>query len=140
MLRLASVLAALLFVSAVAVNSLAPLSRNLAAAPALGKGGGGGEPIPTAMLPLQEAPMGAAPAATAAAEDSMRAAAPSAQEALPAPSGALPPEATATRPQAAPIPLSWELILAVAAILLGCTGWYVGRLSARNIRSRWLDK
>jgi anti-sigma factor RsiW len=148
MLRYASALAALLFVSALGVNSLAPLSRSLAAAPApaYGMGGGGGgaggaaEPMVTAEAPLQEAPAGALAAATPPVADAMRPAiAPTAGPAeVPESAQALATKSAETR--SVPIPWGWEFGLGVAAILFAWLAWYGGRISARNIRSRYLEK
>ncbi len=136
MLRFASVVASLMFVVTVAINTLAPLAATrLAAAPAPVYGFGGGGPP--------------AEAATAAANaEAMPAAAPTQAPQLSAPAPDLqaqtqkstPELPRAGSPAARPVPLPWQIALAGIAIVLGLFAWYVRSESLRRFRQRWIQQ
>jgi hypothetical protein len=160
-LRFASVLASLLFLSAIAINGLTPpATARLAAAPvpAYGAGGGPGEgpsaadaAAPTEALATELARKSfvAAQPTEAASSETSAATAPALLEAPPAvPGGALSKSATsAAEPlpegrvsNGAPIPTLWEMILGSAAVLFGLLAWTLRHSNQRNFRNRWLEK
>jgi hypothetical protein len=146
-LRLASVLACMLFLASIAVNGLAPTARRLTAARApaygLGGGAGGGGPAVTEQ-PLQSfaaAPQAGttAPEAPAPEADGLGAQALTPQAAAKAaPPAAAEPARNAGGLTA--IPVAWEWILGLAALGLAGAAWYAPWSAARTYRRRWLDK
>jgi len=137
-LRLASVLASLLFLATVAVNGLTSLAASrLAAAPAPVYGmGGGGPPAEEATVP------------SAAGPEALRAAPPTPAPEQLAPVPDLQAQAQKNVPQVQEGPSSstpliasiWQWILAGFAILLGFVAWYVRSESTRKFRRRWIDR
>lgn len=162
-LRFATVVATLLFLIAFAVNGLTPLAaQRLAAAPApaygFGGGGGGGNGGVTETTPQE-----LAPAATQALVQPFAAAAPptptpEALSVAPLPPASdralvptLEPNAKGLAPESgnrqpppvrhgAPVPLIWEVGLAIVAVVCGATAWFLRLTTARNIRRQWDKK
>jgi anti-sigma factor RsiW len=147
-LRFAGVLASVLFVATMAVNSLAPLAaRTLAAAPApaFGVGGGSGGGAAEAEVPEESLAL-AEPESAQAAEPG-----PPSQEGLtpteaPAEPFSKQPASDAetvrrVQAEAGPIvPPLWVPLLAVVGILLVGLSIYMDRASRRNFRSERLEK
>ncbi len=139
-LRLASALATLLFAVSIAVNGLAPLAaRELAqaSAPAYGMGGGGGGGPAATEAPA--APFAElAPTATAA-EDGARILATPAAGSLRKSTGSAGGQVGGAQPalNAAPIPLDWQIGLAILALACGAAAWLLYRAAERRIRRSW---
>jgi anti-sigma factor RsiW len=138
-LRFASALATLLFAVSIAVNGLTPLAaRELApaSAPAFGMGGGGGGPAATEapaapfaqLAPTETAPADSARAASTPAAESLGKSAGSAS----GQAGALP-----SPRNEAPIPVSWQIGLALFALACGAAAWSLYRAADRRIRQSW---
>ncbi len=156
-LRLAAVLAALLFVVSFAVNGLAPMAAPhlTAAAPVPFAGGMGGgcdtcsltEIAPQAAAPATEAPLQSsaqlaptptpeaslmlAPQPTASADQSQPTPESYAKNAAPTSAGGQPPRAQ----NEAPIPIIWQIILGVATVLLGLIALFLRWDSERRFRN-----
>lgn len=147
-LRLATVLASVLFLASIAVNGLTPLAAPrfaAAPAPALGKGGGvAGRPAEGATPAPAEVPSAAAPLQSFAAAPSTptaEVAVTSAASDLAASAAkAAPPRAAPPAPTGTSVPLVWVRLLAAAAIVFGLLAWYLRYLSKRKFRSRWIEK
>ena len=151
-LRLATVLAALLFIITFAVNGFAPLAASrLAAAPApayaIGGGGGCGNCGPSE----------SSPAATQAPVQPFSALAPT--ETLPTtqdntrnlgtPTPEVAPKASAplsaNNPPAnisngAPIPLIWQILIGLLAVICGGAAWFLRLRHEQEFRNRWNKK
>lgn len=131
-LRFASVLASLLFLATLAINSLTPLAASrLAAAPAPAYGMGGGAPAEeaTSAPPASAAPLLAQAPTPAPAPD------------LQAQAQKTSPPVQNVRSSAAPlIPPVWQLVLAGTAILLGLVAWHLRSDTTRKFRRRWVGK
>ena len=159
--RLATALAAFLFLASVALNAFTPFAAQRfapVAAPALGKGGGGpaesSEAAPAATeAPLQQPFAAAAPTPTAespAAADLATAQAVQTQDALrPAPTTEAnqaapvsPPNPLTASPQPAPapIPVPWVIGLGVVMIVCAAAAWLLRLNNERRIRNRWNQK
>jgi hypothetical protein len=152
--RLATVLAALLFMITFAVNGFAPLraTRLMAAqAPAYGLGGGGGGGCDNCSASE------AAPAAPAAPVQPYAAIAPT--EALPAsqdntlnlatPTPLIVPKASVpfsanNRPvpisTEAPIPQNWQISIGIVTLVLGATAWLIRLRNEQEFHKRWNKK
>jgi anti-sigma factor RsiW len=146
-LRLASVLAALVLVATFAINSLAIRAQTIpeaAPAPAYGLGGAGGAaPSPEALLQSNAAQAPGQSQDLSATPLSPTAVAPTAGsevEALPKES---PQALSRSQPRGTPhtiIPAMWQLLLGAMAALFGGMAWYAHRISRRNFTSRHLEK
>ncbi len=145
-LRLASVVASLLFLGTVAANQLVPLAANrqaMAPAAAYGMGGGGGggaAEAATPMPPAAAAPMATAPSLLAAAPS----APPEATQAMPdlqAKSLPQPPvEAQRAAAPQPPVPALWQWILASLAVVLALGAWALRAASSRRFRQQISDR
>jgi hypothetical protein len=151
-LRMATVLAALLFVITFAVNGFAPLAASrlaAAPAPAYGVGGGGGcsncgstqsEPAATeapvqpfsALAPTQMLPT---------TQDNSR------NPSLPTPElapKAIPPfsagNQSAKTSSETPIPLVWQISFGLLALICGVAAWFLRFRNEREIRKQWNKK
>jgi hypothetical protein len=164
--RLATALAAFLFVASVAVNAFTPFAASrLAAAhaPAYGIGGGsggGGAPegesaTAAAMMTAQAPPQApfAAIAPTAAPEGTLSAAAtavpPQAQDTTRALGGGPTEQASKAAPlQSAvpapanqqPVPLTWVILLGVLMLVCAVAAWLLRRNNEQRIRNEWNHK
>jgi anti-sigma factor RsiW len=141
-LAYAGVLASLLFVLSIAVNTVTPAARaTYMAAPAYGMGGGmaGGD---GSALPPVEAPeqsFEALPAGTPALEAPVAPPGAVAPTVEPLAKAAQPQPATAPEPQQeapAPIPALWLRLFAIAAVLLGILSWCLDRLTRRRFHGK----
>jgi anti-sigma factor RsiW len=149
--RLATVLAAFLFLVSIAVNGFAPLAASrLAAAPApvygIGGGGGGGGPAESAtaaeaqaqpfsaIAPTQS--IGEATAEAAAPQDSARNLVEPTLEAAPK----FAPQAVSPVRNEVYVPLAWQILLAIAAAVCGGAAWALRARSERAFRKRWNQK
>lgn len=153
-LRLATVLAALLFLITFAVNGFVPLAASrlaAAPAPAYGFGGGSGGGCNNC------GPSESAPAATAAPVQPFSALAPtetlpgtqdnSHNLATPAPEvapKAQAPLSTTNRPAAisnvSPIPPLWQISLGLLALICGLAAWFLRIRNEQEFRKRWNKK
>jgi anti-sigma factor RsiW len=142
-LRLAGVLASLLFLASFAVNALSSAgTRHLAAssAPILGGGVGAGEAGTGPAEGLAQPFAAVGPNATATEMRAARAlAAPTAEAPVQTAPKAL-PSGNAAVGNEAPVSAVWQLVLGGAAVLLAGIAWLVRQNSIRNFRSRWLEK
>jgi hypothetical protein len=154
-LRMATVLAALLFVITFAVNGMAPIAASrLAAAPApaygIGGGGGGGgcsncgpaEAGPAAtqapVLPFSAlAPTEILPTT----QDSTRTLGIATPELAPK---AVPPSSVTNQSakisNEAPIPLIWQISVGILALICGVAAWYLRLRNEREFDKQWNKK
>jgi len=144
-LRYAGALASVLFFFTVAVNTISPLAaRNLAAAPAVpyGVGGGYGGEAPQVEAPAESMAMqaGEAPAAEATPPAADLAGAPAAEPLEKGQPSTSDSAAETAAPVRAPVPWSWALALAVAGVCLAGLSWYLDGRSRRDFRSKFLEK
>ena len=152
-LRLATVLAALLFMITFAVNGFAPLAASrlaAAPAPAYGIGGGGGcgncgpsESAPAATQASPVLPFSAlAPTESlSATQDNTRNLGTSTPEL--APKAAAPFSANsqpAKISNRAPIPFTWQISIGLIALLCGVAAWFLRLRNERDFRKRWNKK
>lgn len=143
-LRLASVMASLLFLGTVAINTVVPLAaRQRAAAPVAGYGlggGGGAAEVATPMPPAAAAPLATAPSLLAAAPSlapEPTQAAPDLQaKSLPQPPAA---SQSAATPQPT-IPAFWQWILAGLALILAVGAWVLNAAASRRFRRQTSGK
>jgi hypothetical protein len=151
-LRLATVLATLLFVITFAVNGFAPLAAShlaSAPAPAYGLGGGGGcnncglsEPATsTTQAPAQPFSALVPTAAAPNAQDNNRN--------LGTPTSELAPKAAAPFsannqptliPGSKPIPPVWQISFGLLALICGGGAWLLRQRNEREFRKRWTKK
>jgi hypothetical protein len=161
--RLATVLAALLFISTFVVNKFAPIETihlSAAQAPINGLGGGCNNCSPAEVAPAAtEAPAQsfsapaapgapaqpfAAPASTEAlpsTQDNSRNSAPSTQQITP--KAAVPPPAINQPipiPSEAPIPLRWQILIGMITVICGAAAWFLRLRSEREFQKRWNKK
>ena len=158
-LRLATVLAAFLFLITFAVNGFTPLAAShlaAAPAPAYGIGGGGGgcsggcgggasevSPAAPAASPAPLQPFSAlAPTEVGpAAKDNSRNLGTPTPEVAPAPAAPLQAKnQPAEIPNQAPIPPSWQVSLGILVLLCGGTAWFLHQRNEREFRKRWNRK
>lgn len=165
--RLATALAALLFLGSVAVNALTPFAaRHLAAAPApslgLGGGGGGGGyggappaagPYATEAPAGTQAPQLAAPVPTVTPESllstTQATAAPPVEDTTRTAAGAPTAAANKAAPTVQttagaqgqlPVPVPWVAGLGAAVLIFAVAAWLLRRNSDRRFRERWNQK
>jgi hypothetical protein len=161
--RLATLVAALLFMLTFVVNKIAPIETihlSIAQAPASGLGGGcnncgPAEAAPAATeAPVQSfsAPAGpgapvqpfAAPLPTEvlpSTQDNSRNLTPSTQQIVP--KVAVPPPVINQPPpiqSEAPIPLSWQISIGIMAVICGAAAWLLRLRSEREFQKRWNKK
>ncbi len=140
-LRFATVLATLLFVATFAINGLAPAATSsFAAAPAPTLGmGGGAESAPQQAPAATEAPIlpFAAISPTEVTPSADQAIAPtespSTKSVMPALSNGAPPRVR----NEAPVPIVWQIGLAIIAIFFGAAAWLIRRASENKFRKQW---
>jgi hypothetical protein len=151
-LRLATVLAALLFMITFAVNGFAPLAASrlaAAPAPAYGIGGGGGcsncgpsESVPAAtQAPVQPFSALAPTEAMPATQDNSRNLGTPTPE--PAPKAAAPSLANNQQvpiSKGTPIPFIWQMSIGLLALICGGAAWFLRQRNEREFRKRWNKK
>jgi hypothetical protein len=149
--RLATALAAFLFLASIAVNGFAPLAAShlaAAPAPAYGFGGGSGGGSPSESSPVAtEAPVqpfsaiapspsvGEAVTAQPPQDNTRNLGVPTLEA---APKAA--PQAMLSARKAAPVPLTWQILFGIAAVICGGAAWAVRMTSERAFRKRWIPK
>jgi hypothetical protein len=161
--RLATVVAALLFMFTFVVNKFAPIETihlSAAQAPASGMGGGCNNCGPAEAAPAAtEAPVQsfsapavpgapvqpfAAPAPTEvlpSTQDNSRNLTPSTQQITP--KAAVPPPVInqpSPIPSEAPVPLSWQISIGIIAVICGAAAWFLRLRSEREFQKRWNKK
>ena len=156
-LRMATVLAALLFVITFAVNGMAPIAASrlaAAPAPAYGYGGGGGGGGCSNCGPAE-----AGPAATQApvlpfsalapteilptTQDSTRSLGMATPELAPKavpPSSVTNQSAKISNNNEAPIPLIWQISIGILALICGVAAWYLRLRNEREFDKQWNKK